>query len=192
MYAFLYSLTTIRTPNVLCSVKRNNAELINTTSPFSDSSIPMLISNRKHIVELFNFFPSKTTIEVSIFVSFPYDSISISNHNMIHNSHTALLYRFGNVRCTYCCTIQYSPFSCFVRSFYVCFNSQNEQISICYSNKSSSYFDCEAKVHEMIINYVCRRRRRKKTADGCHIELNWNQIQTKMKTENMISVIVSF
>lgn len=43
----------IRTPSAL--VNRNNTELINTSSPFFDASIPMLISNRKHIVELFNF-----------------------------------------------------------------------------------------------------------------------------------------
>lgn len=129
-----------------------DAELIITSSPFPDFSDPNVItSNRKHIVELFNF-PPKSTIEV---FHFCFHSIWFHFQSAIMTwfSHRALLYRFRHVW-MYVCTIQHSAAS--LHNFiFICFNSQNEQISICYSNKSSSYFDCEAKVHEMIIIYVC-------------------------------------
>lgn len=131
-----------------------NAKLIKTSSPVlwcSDASIPPLISNR----QTFQFFTENNY--------WSFHMIPFQSAIMTRFSHSIIILIW---KCMY-----YSIFSCFVTSFYVCFNSQNEQISIYFSNKSSSYFDCEAKVHKMIIIHVCILESEK--SNGRWIELNW-------------------
>lgn len=99
-------------------------------------------------------------------MNLPLDLISISNHGTVLAQHYYI-----DLEMNVLFNIQLLQ----LHHFMYASIPQHEPISIYYSNKSSSYFDCEAKVHKMIIIIdVCISESEKSNSRWMpYIELNW-------------------